>query len=109
VVSVSQLSEKCFRNLISTNCNKPPSSEKVKSALVIQILSLLVNSNVFDCLHDHKLHGDRMADHRVLLMKQVCLQYLSVRFYNSGKLFTQQLQGDRVRAVLNKTIIFKGQ
>jgi hypothetical protein len=109
VVSVCQLSEKCFRNLLRTNCNKPPSSEQVKSALIIQILSLLVNSNVFDCLHDHILHGDPMADHRVRLMKQVCLQYLSVRFYNAGRVFTQQLQGDRVRSVLNKTIIFKGQ
>jgi hypothetical protein len=109
VVSVCQLSEKCFRSLLHSNCNKPPSGHRVKSALVIQILSLLVDSDVFACLHEHLLYGDPTTDHRVRLMKQVCMQYLSIRFYNAGKTFTQQLQGDKVRSVLNKTILFKGQ
>jgi hypothetical protein len=109
VILICKLCEKAFRTLFYENNCKPPSGVKPKMKLVSLVLSRLTKVNVFSCLFQHSLETDPLNDHRVRLMKMVCNQYFSVRFYHAGKVYTRTLQGDRVRSLLTKTIIFKGQ
>jgi len=109
VVSVCKLSERAFRTFFNAHGNKPPSGTKIRHSLVNQVLSMLTTSDLFFSLNEHDMEQDVLNSHRVRLVKLICDQYFAVRFYHAGKVFTRALQGDRIRSVLTKTVIFKGQ
>ena len=49
------------------------------------------------------------AGHGILPIRQVAHQYLRIRSFDFGKKITEQLQGDNVRRVYSKLVLFKGQ
>lgn len=109
VVTVCKLCERCFRSMVMLNGSKPSGCINIKLKLTLEVLSHLISSDVFHCLQEHILESEPVNNHRVRLMKQICELYITVRLHHVGKAFTQQLQGDKVRSMLTKTVIFKGQ
>jgi len=109
VVSVCKLCERTFKAVLASNKNRPPSRTLLRQSLVNEVMAQLIMSDLFTSLNEHSMESDPLNDHRVRLIKLICNQYLTIRFYHAGKVFTHSLQGDRVRSVLNKTVIFKGQ
>ena len=109
VVVVCKVCERFFRTLFREHGGKPPSGNKVRCQLNNQVMSYLMDSDVFASLTEHSMETDPLNDHRVRLIKRVCDHYFGVRFYHAGKVYTRSLQGDKVRSVLTKAIIFKGQ
>ena len=109
VVLVCKVCERVFRTWFHSNAGKLPAGDKVKARLINDVLRFVLDVEVFSCLDDHVLENDILNDHRTRLVKLVCNQYLAVRLFHAGKVLTRQMQGDRVRSVLSKTIIFKGQ
>jgi len=109
VVTVCKMCERCFRTVFQMHSEKPPAGNAVQMRLINQVLSYLIDSDVFLSLNQHSMETDPLHDHRVRLMKIICKQYFGVRFFHAGKVYTLSLQGDKVRSLLTKTVIFKGQ
>ena len=109
VVTVCKVCERSYRTRLNSSMGKPPAGKMEKAKLVSEVLNIFSISDVFSALKDHLLDTDAMLDHRVLLLKLIANTYLSVQFYHTGKLFTHRLQRYKIRSVLSKTIIFKGQ
>ena len=108
VITICKASEVIFRRNMGPG-KKPPSSMNIDNILVLQSLAELVGMDVFSNLLDHDLESEILNNHRFLLMKQVSSQYLLIRLYHQGKEFTRSLQGENVRSILSKTVLFKGQ
>ena len=108
VVLVCKVCERVFRTWFHSNAGKLPAGDKVKARLINDVLRFVLDVEVFSCLDDHVLENDILNEHRKRLVKLVCNQYLAVRLFHAGKVLTRQMQGDRVRSVLSKTIILRG-
>ena len=109
VVLVCKVCERAFITLFQSHNGKPPAGKTVRLTLVNQVMSHFITSDVFASLSEHCMDTNPLSDHRVRLMKLICNQYFTVRFFHAGKAYTQSLQGDKVWSLLSKTIIFKGQ
>jgi hypothetical protein len=108
VITMCKAAESIFRRNMGVGC-RPPSQDDVKNHLVVNILSEVIGEHVFSCLIDHTLETEIFNDHRIMLMKKVAMQYVTVRLYHQGRVFTRFSQGESVRSVLCKTVLFKGQ
>jgi len=76
-----------FKTLFHSNAGKLLARDKIKPRLVNEVLSYVLDADIFKALDDHVLEHDVLDDHRTRLVKLVCHQYLAARLYHAGKIF----------------------
>ena len=108
VITICKVSESVFRRNTGQD-QRPPNQINVQHKLVNSILLDLVGEDIFSCLVDHSMDTEILKNHRVLLIKKIAYQYLTVRLHHQGRVFTRHCQGESVRSALCKTVHFKGQ
>lgn len=105
-MAVCKAAEKVFRMF---NGRKPSPMAELMSVMECRTLQELVGSGVF-LSTEHALDAPLgEAGHGVTLMRKVTNQYLRIRSYDYGKKVTEELQGQKIRSVYSKLVLFKGQ
>ena len=86
-------------------------SNQWENVLVSTMVASLPNS-FFSGLNDHFVETARGVDmdtHYSILVKMLCQQFLKVRRFHAINMTNIVLEGDSVRKLCNKTVLFKHQ
>lgn len=75
--------------------------------MINRIAQNLLQTNVLQELHAHSLDNCLFDDHRTLLLKSSSETYLTIRIHHTTKQITAPIV--KIRSLLTKTIILKGQ
>ena len=105
VVAICKIAEAVFKKEMVAG-PRPPSSSNLKIVLLMKVLSELIGTNIFEAMHEHALETSPLSNHATNLAKSVASSYITIRLHHQAKVFTRFQQGEKVRSVLNKTVIF---
>ena len=64
---------------------------------------------LFPQLHDHELETEPENNHVIEFVKRVVKEYVKIRNYHWGKMYTAVVGGPKVRKQLSKLVLFKNQ
>ena len=100
--------EKCYKRIQL----QKPSTGRGFSALIVKAVTeqiLTKTALLFPQLHDHELETEPENYHVIELVKRVVKEYVKIRNYHWGKMYTAVDGGPKVRKQLSKLVLFKNQ
>lgn len=94
--------------LFVTN-NKVPKEEGYIVNLANSISQIFYDKNIFPSLENHYFEYEFSSNHVYLLIRTISLCYLKIRFYNLSRKQTECIEGERIRQIFSKLILFRNQ
>lgn len=100
--------EKCYKRI---QLQKPPTGRGFSALIVSAVTQHVLTRTmpIFPQMHDHELETEPEDNHVIQLVKRIVKEYVKIRNYHWGKMYTAAVNGPKVRKQLSKLVLFKNQ